>query len=107
MASPIAAGEVFTPGKGFHKTEGYGVVLAKPVTDIFTEHREHVHAVKKRIASPFYSLATIQQQNARIESLMNKFLSKIDEFANAKERVDCDLGSWLHYLAFDVSLELS
>lgn len=103
FASPSAALDLFRTGKGFHKTEFYTVFLPDGRKDIFTEIREPLHAVKKRFAVPAYNIVSIQQHTDEIEAVMTKFLSRIDNFADPGQLALCDLGSWLHYLAFDVS----
>jgi hypothetical protein len=94
--------ELFKTGKGFHKTDFYTVFLPDGRKDIFTEIRESYHAVKKRFAVPAYSLAAVQKHGNDIESVMRNFLTKMDGVARAEPGTSCDLGSWLHYLAFDV-----
>lgn len=102
FAAPDAAQTIFKTGTGFRKTEFYTVFFPNGLRDIFTEDREHVHAVKKRYAVPPYSLGSVQQHTQQIESLMAKLLTILDEFAAAGAH--CDLGNWLHWLAFDVSI---
>jgi len=101
FAAPAAGRTIFKTGQGFHKTDFYTVFLPNNIKDIFTEIREDVHATKKRYTVPPYSLASVQQHTTQIEALMLKFLRKLDDFAY--QGVACDLGKWLHYLAFDVS----
>lgn len=101
FSSPDAAIELFKTGKGFHKTDFYGVFPPPENPDIFTETRESVHGIKKRYAATPYSLASMQQSTPRIEATEKLLLSKLDEFTSGN-RV-CDLGDWLHFFAFDVS----
>lgn len=101
FSQPEAALELFKTGKGFHKTDFYGVFPPPENPDIFTETRESVHGVKKRYAATPYSLATMQQSVDRIEATERLLISKLDEFA-VPNKV-CDLGDWLHFFAFDVS----
>ncbi|KAI1614306.1 cytochrome P450 oxidoreductase [Exophiala viscosa] len=99
FAAPAAGRSIFKTGQGFHKTEFYTVFLPNNIKDIFTEIGEDVHATKKRYTVPPYSLSSVQQHTAQIDALMVKFLQKLDDFAY--QGVACDLGKWLHYLAFD------
>lgn len=101
FASPDAAVELFKTGKGFHKTDFYGVFPPPENPDIFTETRESVHGVKKRYAATPYSLASMMQCTPRIEETERLLISKLDGFADGK--TVCDLGDWLHFFAFDVS----
>ena len=102
FSSPDAALELFKTGKGFHKTDFYGVFPPPENPDIFTETRENVHGIKKRYAATPYSLASMQQSTDRIEGTEKLLISKLDEF-DGGQRI-CDLGDWLHFFAFDVSL---
>jgi hypothetical protein len=104
FSSPEAALELFKTGKGFHKTDFYGVFPPPENPDIFTETRESVHGMKKRYAATPYSLASMQQSTDRIEGTEQLLISKLDEF-DGGQRI-CDLGEWLHFFAFDVSLHL-
>jgi hypothetical protein len=105
FSNPEAAIELFKTGKGFHKTEFYGVFPPPENPDIFTETREAVHGLKKRYAATPYSLASMQQSTPRIEETEKLLLSKLDEFADNNKI--CDLGDWLHFFAFDVLGEVA
>ncbi|KIX08598.1 uncharacterized protein Z518_03254 [Rhinocladiella mackenziei CBS 650.93] len=105
FSSPDAAIELFKTGKGFHKTDFYGVFPPPENPDIFTETREAVHGVKKRYATTPYSLASMQQSTPRIEETERLLMSKLDEFADGSKI--CDLGDWLHFFAFDVLGEVA
>lgn len=102
LASAFAGVDLFKTGQGFSKTEFYTVFLPHHIKDIFTEIRERVHAGKKRFAVPAYSLAAVQKHTPAIEVVMRNWLSRLDGFAAQDKEAACDLGSWLHYLAFDV-----
>lgn len=106
FSSPKAAKEVLSAGKGFHKTDFYGVFPPPENPDIFTETREHVHAQKKRVAAHPYSLAAMQQLNPFIEGTIRQLVSKLDGYADGSTKI-CDLGNWLHYFAFDVLGEVA
>ncbi|KEF55692.1 uncharacterized protein A1O9_08442 [Exophiala aquamarina CBS 119918] len=105
FSSPEAALELFKTGKGFHKTDFYGVFPPPENPDIFTETRESVHGMKKRYAATPYSLASMQQCTDRIEGTEQLLISKLDEF-DGGQRI-CDLGDWLHFFAFDVLGEVA
>lgn len=110
FASPQAGRDIMTAGKGFHKTDFYGVFPPPENPDIFTETREHVHAQKKRVAATPYSMASMLQQGDRINGVIDLLKSKLDGFAakNAGGRRNVlDLGDWLHYFAFDVLGEVA
>lgn len=112
LASPEAARILLSAGKGFHKTDFYGVFPPPENPDIFTETREEVHAQKKRVANVPYSMAAMQQLSPFINDTIELFMRKIDEHgaanvgAGAKGKV-FDLGAYLHYFAFDVLGEVA
>ncbi|KAB5578026.1 cytochrome P450 [Coniochaeta sp. 2T2.1] len=112
IASPEAARNLLSAGKGFHKTDFYGVFPPPENPDIFTEVREDVHAQKKRVANVPYSMAAMQQLSPFINDTIELFMRKIDEHraanvgAGPKGKV-FDLGAYLHYFAFDVLGEVA
>lgn len=106
IASPIAAREVLSAGKGFHKTDFYGVFPPPENPDIFTEMREDVHAQKKRVASGPYSMAAMQKLSPFVDDTIDLFISKMNKFAN-DPNTPVDLGNYLHYFAFDVLGEVA
>ncbi|KAF2759869.1 cytochrome P450 [Pseudovirgaria hyperparasitica] len=106
LASPEAARQLLSAGKGFHKTSFYWVFPPPSNPDIFTEIREHVHAQKKRVANVPYSMAAMQQLAPFIEDTIDMFFEKLDGFTHANDTT-VDLGAWLHYFAFDVLGEVA
>lgn len=61
FASPEAAKDILTTGKGYRKTDFYSVFPPPENPDLFTELREEVHSVKKRMASTAYSMNSMLQ----------------------------------------------
>lgn len=106
FASPNAAREVLAAGKGFHKTDFYGVFPPPENPDIFTETREAVHAVKKRYASNPYSMSSMQSLSVYIEETERLLMSKMDAMCQSQDKY-CNLGDYLHYYAFDVLGEIA
>ncbi|KAK3715094.1 hypothetical protein LTR37_007304 [Vermiconidia calcicola] len=106
LSSPNAAREVLAAGRGFHKTDFYGVFPPPENPDIFTETREAVHAVKKRFASNPYSMATMQQMSGYIEDTERLLMGKFDRMCQTQDQF-CNLGDYLHYYAFDVLGEIA
>ena len=101
LASPRAAKEVFTVGKGFRKTDFYWVFPPSNNPDVFTEIREWKHAQMKRYTNAPYSLSSMLKMTPVIQKVEKDLFQKLDSFA-AKEAQKCDLGDWLHWFAFDV-----
>lgn len=118
IASPEAARIVLSAGKGFHKTDFYGVFPPPENPDIFTETREDVHAVKKRVANVPYSMAAMRQLSPFIDDTIDLLVSRLEEFCIEDNEANSikpaglskghvDLGAWLHYFAFDVLGEVA
>ena len=106
FSSPIAAREILSAGKGFHKTDFYGVFPPPENPDIFTEMREDVHAQKKRVAAVPYSMNAMQKFAPFIDDTIQLFMEKMNKFADTPDQ-PVDLGNWLHYFAFDVLGEVA
>ncbi|KAI0017179.1 cytochrome P450 [Xylariomycetidae sp. FL0641] len=120
FASPQAARGVLAAGKRFYKTDFYSVFPPPENPDIFTETREDVHALKKKVANVPYSMAAMRQLSPFIDDTIEFFLARLDTFcrpaaedASLKEagvappKQQVDLGAWLHYFAFDVLGEVA
>ena len=112
VASPEAARNLLSAGKRFHKTDFYGVFPPPENPDIFTETREDVHALKKRVANVPYSMAAMQQLSPFIDDTIALFMTKIDQHISGQLDKSAagpifDLGAYLHYFAFDVLGEVA
>lgn len=107
FSTPAAARDIFTVGKGYHKTDFYSVFPPPENPDLFTEVNEAVHATKKRIASTAYSMASMLEMEPIIESTGRNLLRRLEEEFIAREKRPCDLGKWLHFYAFDVLGEVA
>lgn len=106
VSSPEAARTLLSAGKRFFKTPFYGVFPPPENPDIFTETREDVHAMKKRVANVPYSMAAMQQLSPFINDTIELLVRKIDEHIDRGKGV-FDLGDYLHYFAFDVLGEVA
>ena len=93
LSSPNAAREVLAAGKGFHKTDFYGVFPPPENPDIFTETREAVHAVKKRYASNAYSMGSMQQMSGYVEDTERLLMQKMDAMCGSGNQ-QFDLGKY-------------
>lgn len=112
LSSPEAGRLLLSAGKGFYKTDFYGVFPPPENPDIFTETREHVHAQKKKVANVPYSMAAMQQLSPFIDDTIEFFISRLDSKAdaaptNGNRLPEVDLGNWLHWFAFDVLGEVA
>jgi hypothetical protein len=106
ISSPEAARTLLSAGKRFFKTPFYGVFPPPENPDIFTETREDVHAMKKRVANVPYGMAAMQQLSPFINDTIELLMKKIDEHISGNKGV-FDLGDYLHYFAFDVLGEVA
>ncbi|KAK5078534.1 hypothetical protein LTR64_003053 [Lithohypha guttulata] len=103
FASPEAARQILSPGKGFHKTLFYWVFPPYGNPDIFTEVREEVHATKKRFVNQPYSLASFQAMTPWVDQTIQLLCDKLDGICiSGTLSTPLNLGDYLHYFAFDV-----
>ena len=102
FASPTAAKEIYSVGKGLDKVEGYAVFPTGGNPDIFTEPDEAKHAIKRRMASGAYSMKTIMEMEDDVNSIEQHLFERLDQLY--VDKTECDLGAWVEYFAFDVSV---
>lgn len=107
VSSPEAARTLLSAGKRFFKTDFYGVFPPPENPDIFTETREDVHAMKKRVANVPYSMAAMQQLSPFIDDTIELLATKINNHIESSPDGEFDLGDYLHYFAFDVLGEVA
>ncbi|KAI8623937.1 cytochrome P450 [Xylariaceae sp. FL1651] len=120
FSSPHVARNILSAGKRFYKTDFYSVFPPPENPDIFTEIREEVHAMKKKVANVPYSMAAMRQLSPFIDDTIEFLVSRLGGFCtdpttNPKEgafggqkpQPILDLGNWLHYFAFDVLGEVA
>ncbi|KAI1819007.1 cytochrome P450 [Xylaria intraflava] len=120
FASPRAARAILSAGNGFRKTDFYTVVPPPDNPGLFAEVREDVHAVKRRVAASFYSMTAMRRLSPFIDGTIDFLAARLDGFCGENpvtvsgsppgEREGSpvlDLGTWLHYFAFDVLGELA
>ncbi|KAI5859518.1 cytochrome P450 [Durotheca rogersii] len=123
FSSPTVARNVLSAGKRFYKTDFYAVFPPPENPDIFTETREEVHAMKKKVANVPYSMAAMRQLSPFIDDTIDFLVSRLDQFCPDSEsavpgfqaaaiapdgkRPIVNLGDWLHWFAFDVLGEVA
>ncbi|KAI1323675.1 cytochrome P450 [Xylariaceae sp. FL0255] len=111
-SSPKMAREILAAGRRFYKTDFYGVFPPPENPDIFTETREDVHAVKKKVANVCYSMTAMSRLTPFIDDTIDVLVDKMSGFCSSSENqgkplIPFDLGNWLHYFAFDVLGEVA
>ena len=110
VSSPEAARQLLSAGKRFFKTPFYGVFPPPENPDIFTETREEVHAVKKRVANVPYGMAAMRELGGFVDDAVGVLVGKMEGHLHGKGQGGggmFDLGDYLHYFAFDVLGEVA
>ncbi|KAI1355867.1 cytochrome P450 [Xylaria sp. FL0043] len=125
FASPQVARNLLSAGKRFYKTDFYSVFPPPENPDIFTEIREEVHTMKKKVANVPYSMAAMRQLSPFIDDTIEFLVSRMGGFCTTdpaavskegfgfggpggkKPQPILNLGDWLHYFAFDVLGEVA
>ncbi|KAI3316965.1 cytochrome P450 [Xylariaceae sp. AK1471] len=123
FSSPQVARNILSAGKRFYKTDFYSVFPPPENPDIFTEIREEVHAMKKKVANVPYSMAAMRQLSPFIDDTIEFLVSRMTGFCtdstassnkegsfgigDKKPQPTLNLGDWLHYFAFDVLGEVA
>lgn len=77
----------------------------QPEMNLFSTRDPVYHRTEKRKVGAAYSLPNLLESEAAIDSCINLFMSRLDEYAQDKKPVD--LGAWLQYFAFDVVGEVT
>lgn len=68
--------------------------------NLFSTRDPEYHRIEKRKVGNAYTLPRLLESEKAIDSCIEMFMSRLDEFASKNEAVD--LGAWLQYFAFDV-----
>lgn len=71
-----------------------------PEMNLFSTRDPEYHRIEKRKVGNAYALPRLLESEEAIDSCINLFMSRLDEFASQSKAVD--LGAWLQYFAFDV-----
>ncbi|KAJ2989667.1 hypothetical protein NUW58_g3357 [Xylaria curta] len=77
FSSPQVARNLLSAGKRFYKTDFYSVFPPPENPDIFTEIREEVHAMKKKVANVPYSMAAMRQLSPFIDDTIELLVSRM------------------------------
>jgi len=77
----------------------------RPEMNLFSTRDPDYHRVEKRKVGAAYSLPNLLQSEKAIDSCVELFMERLDEFASQQKPVD--LGAWLQYFAFDVVGEVT
>ena len=81
------------------------VAHGRVVPTIFSTRDESVHEAMKRPIAQVYAMSNLRSYESLVESTESLFLDKLGKLADEGRRVD--LGTWLHWFATDVVLEIT
>jgi hypothetical protein len=109
ISDPSLIPIIYGTKENFTKTGFYPIQCIswkkKPEMNLFSTRDPEYHRVEKRKIGAAYSLPNLLQSEAAIDSCVNLFMDRLNEFASKNEAVD--LGAWLQYFAFDVVGEVT
>lgn len=92
------------PKSAFYPVMG-NVAHGKVVPTIFSTLDESVHEIMKRPIAQVYAMTSLKAYEPLMESTESVFLRKLDKFADSGSPFD--LGTWLHWFATDVIMEIT
>ncbi|KAJ5601139.1 pisatin demethylase [Penicillium lagena] len=92
------------PKSAFYPVMG-NVAHGKVVPTIFSTRDESVHETMKRPIAQVYAMTNLRTYEPLVESTESLFMSKLDKLAD--EGRTFDLGTWLHWFATDVIMEIT
>ena len=92
------------PKSDFYPVMG-NVAKGKVVPSIFSTLDESFHEVMKRPIAQVYAMTNLRSYEPLVESTESFFFQKLEKLANEKRAFD--LGTWLHWFATDVILEIT
>lgn len=81
------------------------VAHGKVVPTIFSTLDESVHETMKRPIAQVYAMTRLKTYEPLVESTESYFFSKLEKLAD--EGRSFDLGTWLHWFATDVIMEIT
>jgi hypothetical protein len=92
------------PKSAFYPVMG-NVAHGKVVPTIFSTRDEAVHETMKRPIAQVYAMTNLKTYEPLVESTESYFFRKLERLAD--ERGAFDLGTWLHWFATDVIMEIT
>ncbi|KIY02977.1 uncharacterized protein Z520_01442 [Fonsecaea multimorphosa CBS 102226] len=109
ISDPTLIPVIYGIKENFTKTAFYPIQCIswkkRPEMNLFSTRDPEYHRIEKRKIGAAYSLPNLLQSEAAIDSCVNLFMDRLNEFASKREPVD--LGAWLQYFAFDVVGEVT
>ncbi|PGH08723.1 hypothetical protein AJ79_05914 [Helicocarpus griseus UAMH5409] len=109
VGSPAAIPILYNTRTRFPKSAFYpvmgNVAHGKVVPTIFSTRDEFVHEMMKRPIAQVYAMTNLKTYEPLVESTEAFFFEKLEKLAD--ERRAFDLGTWLHWFATDVIMEIT
>jgi hypothetical protein len=81
------------------------VAHGKVVPTIFSTRDESVHEIMKRPIAQVYAMSNLKTYEPLVESTESLLISKLEKLAD--EGRTFDLGTWMHWFATDVIMEMT
>ncbi|KAG9187033.1 hypothetical protein G6011_10141 [Alternaria panax] len=113
VSDPEAIRIIYALNAGYKKSNFYPVQMqvanGRELHSMFNTTDEAFHAKLRRAVSNAYAMSSLVKFEPLVDSTTNAFLKQLKQrFADRKDESGiCDLGTWLHYYAFDVIGELT
>lgn len=109
LSDPAMIPIVYGTKENYTKTGFYPIQSIswkkKPEMNLFSTRDPEYHRVEKRKVGAAYSMPNLLQSEKAIDSCIDLFMKRLDEFARTETSVD--LGAWLQYFAFDIVGEVT
>lgn len=109
VSSPAAIPVLYNTRTRYLKSAFYpvmgNVAHGKVVPTIFSTRDESVHEMMKRPIAKVYAMTNLKTYEPLVESTESFFMNKLEKLAD--EGRAFDLGTWLHWFATDVIMELT
>ena len=109
LSDPSLIPIIYGTKENFTKTGFYPIQCISwkktPEMNLFSTRDPEYHRVEKRKVGAAYSMPNLLQSEAAVDSCVNLFMDRLNEFASRGDQVD--LGAWLQYFAFDVVGEVT
>lgn len=109
IADPSLISTIYGTKENFTKTGFYPIQCIswkkRPEMNLFSTRDPEYHRVEKRKIGAAYSLPNLLQSEEAVDSCVNLFMDRLNDFASKGKAVD--LGAWLQYFAFDVIGEIT
>lgn len=109
VGSPAAIPVLYNTRTRYPKSAFYPVMgtvaYGKVVPSIFSTRDESVHEMMKRPIAQLYAMTNLKTYEPLVDSTEAFFLIKLEKLAD--EGRTFDLGTWLHWFAIDVIMEMT